>query len=122
MWSGCGLVQRQEEALRLVWLLLLGACGASPAPMFFGAIRHEVELSGYRFVVFEKSERAEVVRLGYLTPHQRHPVPALMIRAAEVTTGCRVLGPATGLWRSPSLPGDTGEARFDLDCRARDRT
>ncbi|RWR12013.1 hypothetical protein [Paenirhodobacter populi] len=100
----------------LVWGLLLAGCGASPAPQFFGAERHEVTLDGYRFVVFHKEDMAEVVRLGYLTPRQRDPVPALMVVAAERATGCRVLGPLRGLARSPSLPGDTGEARFELKC------
>lgn len=94
-------------------LALLAAC-ASPAPEFFGAVRHDLELGGIRFTVFWKGERAEVIRLGYLTRAQRAPVPALMIRAAEQATGCRVLpgSVVTG------LPGDTGEARMDLDCGA----
>ena len=55
----------------LILLLILSACGASPAPQFFGAIRHEVTLSGINFVVFQKDDRAEVVRLGYLTRAER---------------------------------------------------
>ncbi|HEY0274852.1 MAG TPA: hypothetical protein VGC31_02085, partial [Paenirhodobacter sp.] len=96
--------------------LILAGCGASPAPQFFGAERHEITLEGYRFVVFEKDDSAEVIRLGYLTPRQRDPVPALMVEAAKKTTGCKVLGPRKGIGRSPSLPGDTGEARFELKC------
>lgn len=95
---------------------LLAGCDASPAPVFFGAARQEVALEGYRFTVFHKGDHAEVVRLGYLARAERAPVPALMVRAAEQATGCTVTGPATGLWRSPSLPGDTGEARFRLRC------
>jgi hypothetical protein len=97
---------------RLLPLLLLAACGASPAPQFFGATRHEVTLGGINFVVFQKDEAAEVVRLGYLTRAQRAPVPALMAAAAEQATGCRVIpgSMVTG------LPGDTGEARFRLAC------
>jgi len=100
--------------LATAWLLV--GCGASPAPQFFGATRHEVTLEGIRFVVYERDDRAEVIRLGYLKRAMRTQVPALMIVAAERATGCRVAGPAQGIWRSPSLPGDTGEARFDLDC------
>ena len=99
----------------LTLCLLLAAC-ASPAPQFFGADRHDVTLEGYRFTVFIKTDRAEVIRHGYLTRAQRDRVPDLMIRAAEQVSGCRVAGPAAGIYRSPSLPGDTGEARFDLDC------
>lgn len=97
-------------------LFSLVGCTASPAPQFFGATRHDVVLEGYRFTVFHKGDHAEVVRLGYLSRAERDAVPALMIRAAEQATGCAVAGPASGLWRSPSLPGDTGEARFALSC------
>jgi hypothetical protein len=90
---------------------LLHAC-ATPAPEMFGAARHEVSLGGIDFVVFHKGERAEVVRLGYLTRAQRAPVPGLMVEAAEQATGCRVKegSVVTG------MPGDTGEARMTLAC------
>lgn len=101
---------------RLLFILVLTACDASPAPQFFGATRHDVTLQGYRFTVFVKGRHAEVVRLGYLRRAERDAVPALMIEAAEQASGCKVTGPATGLMRSPSLPGDTGEARFQLRC------
>ena len=96
----------------LILLLFLTACGASPAPQFYGATRHEVTLGGINFVVFQKDDRAEVVRLGYLTRAQRAAVPDLMIMAVERTTGCRVVpgSMVTG------LPGDTGEARLRLVC------
>lgn len=97
---------------RLLPLLFLAACGASPAPQFFGATRSAVTLGGIDFVVFQQDDRAEVVRLGYLTPAQRGPVPALMEQAAAQATGCKVVpgSMVTG------LPGDTGEARFRLRC------
>ncbi|TNF11547.1 MAG: hypothetical protein EP320_14465 [Rhodobacteraceae bacterium] len=97
-------------------LLALASCGASPAPQFFGATRHDLRLDGIDFVVFVKGERAEVIRMGYLRRAARDRVPALMIRAAQEASGCVVAGPAGGLHRSPSLPGDTGEARFQLVC------
>ena len=91
----------------------LTACGASPAPEFFGAERHEITLSGIDFVVLRKGDRAEVVRLGYLGSHARDPVPQLMEEAVLRTTGCPVR-PGSKI---TGLPGDTGEARFELDCR-----
>lgn len=102
----------------LFLLLLLSACGASPAPQFFGAERREVTLEGITFVVFLKDDAAEVVRMGYLTRKARDRVPPLMIRAAEMVSGCEVVGPLRGWGRSPALPGDTGEARFELSCGA----
>ncbi|MDD8021618.1 MAG: hypothetical protein PHX82_00715 [Paracoccaceae bacterium] len=100
----------------ILTILALGACGASPAPQFFGATRHEVTLDGYDFVVFHKGVDAEVIRLGYLRRAEREPVPALMVQAVKLTTGCTVRGVSLGRERSPALPGDTGEARFRLKC------
>lgn len=97
-------------------LLLLVACGAQPSPMFFGAERHELVLDGIHLVVFRKEDHAEVIRLGYLSRAARDAVPALMERAAAQATGCAVVGPGRGMWSSPSLIGDTGEATFQLAC------
>jgi hypothetical protein len=74
----------------LGFLTLLAACGASPAPQFFGATRTEVTKGGINFVVFQKEDHAEVVRLGYLTRAQRAPVQGLMAEAVEEATGCAV--------------------------------
>ncbi|AGT09829.1 hypothetical protein [Paracoccus aminophilus] len=95
----------------LLLFLFLSAC-ASSAPEFAGARRHDVTLEGIHFAVFHKDNRAEVIRLGYLTREQRRPVPLLMIRAVEQTTGCRVLRDS---FRT-RLPGETGEARMSLHC------
>jgi hypothetical protein len=96
----------------LICLVLVAACGASPAPQYFGATRSEIVKDGITFVVFHKENQAEVVRLGYLTRRERAAVPALMVQAAEQATSCRVVpgSMVTG------LPGDTGEARFRLSC------
>ncbi|MEZ5723461.1 MAG: hypothetical protein R3E47_00015 [Paracoccaceae bacterium] len=102
--------------LALSLALLLAACGASPAPQFFGAERHDMIVEGIDFTVFLKDGQAEVIRHGYLSRAERDRVPPLMIRAAEAAAGCAVAGPARGLWASPSLPGDTGEARFKMSC------
>lgn len=92
-------------------LLLISGC-ASPAPDYFGTARYEVTRGGIDFVVFQKGSEVEVVRLGYLTRAQRKPVPRLMQDAAAEVTGCRVV-PNSMRTR---IPGDTGVARFDLDC------
>ena len=96
--------------------LFLVACGAQPSPVFFGAERHELVLEDIRFVVFRKEDHAEVIRLGYLSRAERDAVPALMERAAAQATGCTTVGPGRGMWASPSLIGDTGEATFQLSC------
>jgi hypothetical protein len=98
--------------MRTVALTLLLAACASPAPEFFGATRSEITLQGIRFVVLRKGDRAEVIRMGYLSRDERRPVPALMERAVTQATGCAV---RPGSVRT-GLPGDTGEARMSLDC------
>lgn len=97
--------------LPLFLCLSLCAC-ASPAPQFFGADRQDITLDGYRFAVFHKANRAEVIRLGYLSRAERAAVPALMIRAAEDATGCTVISGSV----VTGLPGDTGEAKMRLRC------
>jgi hypothetical protein len=104
----------QDRAMRLVLaVLLLAACGASPAPDMFGSVRSEVTRGGMDFVVFQQGSEVEVVRMGYLSRPQRRPVPVLMAEAAEVATGCRVIANSM----TTKIPGDTGVARFALDCR-----
>ncbi len=92
-------------------LFLLSAC-ATPAPDFFASARHDITRGGIDFVVFQQADGVEVVRRGYLTRAQRASVPQLMTEAAEAATGCHVL---PGSIRT-KIPGDTGVARFDLDC------
>lgn len=95
----------------IILILLLTAC-ASPAPRFMGAERRDLVLDGIRFVVFSNPAEAEVIRMGYLTRKDRDKVPELMVQAAEIASGCRVIPNSL---RS-RLPGDTGEARVELDC------
>lgn len=95
----------------IVAVLVTAAC-ASPAPQFFGATRHEIARGGVDFVVFHQGNQAEVIRMGYLSRAARAPVPNLMAEAVAAATGCGVI---PGSMRT-GLPGDTGEARFDLDC------
>ncbi len=99
--------------MRVLLVLLLAACGASPAPDMFGARRMEVTRGGIDFVVYQMGSDVEVVRMGYLTRAERAPVPGLMAEAAEAATGCRVI-PNSMVTK---IPGDTGVARFALDCR-----
>lgn len=96
---------------RAAVLLALAGC-ATPAPDYFGALRHEVRRSGIDFVVYQRGDTVEVVRLGYLSRAARVPVPRLMAEAAETATGCTVISGSM----TTKIPGDTGVARFDLSC------
>lgn len=96
----------------LLPLLVLSAC-ATPSPDMMDSTRREVTIDGVGFTVFHDFNEAEVVRMGgYMTMKERDRVPALMSRAAETVSGCRVI-PGSMTAR---LPGDTGVARFELDC------
>lgn len=97
---------------RLLPMLFLIAACASPAPDYFGAARHDVTRGGIKFVVYHRLDEVEVVRMGYLSRDARAPVPRLMEEAAAEATGCKVI---PGSMRT-KIPGDTGVARFDLDC------
>lgn len=95
----------------LSWLAVLSACATS-SPDMLGGERHDISLDGLDFVVFHKGSEAEVVRMGYLRRPQRAAVPALMEHAAGQATGCAVIANSM----TTRIPGDTGVARFDLDC------
>ena len=87
--------------------LLLAAC-VSPAPEFFGATRTEVTVSGRDYVVLQKGERVEVIRLGYARRGEHQEIRATMIELIPAVTGCTL--------RESSLTGDSGEMRGSLNC------
>lgn len=89
-------------------LVLLTACGASPAPEFFGAQRRDVTVEGRQYTVYFTQSRVEVIRLGYATRGQHQAIRAAMIGLIEPVTGCRLL--------ERSLQGDSGEMRGSIRC------
>lgn len=94
----------------LIPLLFLAACGASPAPEFFGATRSDVTVNSRDYAVFQKGERVEVIRLGYATRGEHQEIRATMIELIPRVTGCKL--------RETTLTGDSGEMRGSLDCPA----
>jgi hypothetical protein len=88
-------------------LALLVGC-ASPSPAFFGAARNEVTVDGRRFTVFHEGSRAQVIRHGYAPAAARAEIPAQMLRAVALATGCT---PVT-----ESFQGDSGERRGRIRC------
>lgn len=97
-----------KQIIPLFPLIFLAACGASPAPEFFGAARTDVNLNGRDYTVFQKGERVEVIRLGYATRGEHQEIRATMIELIPRVTGCRL--------REDTLEGDSGEMRGSLDC------
>lgn len=88
--------------------LSLAACGAQPAPEFFGAKRDEVVVDGRQYVVFHTDKRVEVIRLGYASRGEHQKIRATMIGLVEPVTGCRLV--------ESTLVGDSGEMRGSIRC------
>lgn len=98
--------------IALTFALYLSGC-ASPSPDMMQGVRHTASVGGVDFVVYHKDSEAQVIRMGYLARKDRDKVPALMAQAAAQTTGCAVIDNSI----TTAMPGDSGVARFDLDCR-----
>lgn len=92
----------------LAALLLLAACAASPSPRFLDAQRHDVVVAGRSYTVFRDGNRVQVIRLGYATPAQRKEIPAQMLHAVALATGCTPV--------ATSFQGDSGERRGRITC------
>ncbi|NEX48686.1 hypothetical protein G3572_21050 [Rhodobacter sp. ETT8] len=90
------------------FLLFLAACGAQPAPQFFGAERHDVLREGRQYTLYRKGDAVEVIRLGYARRGEHQAIRATMIALIPEVTGCRLV--------ESSLRGDSGEMRGRLRC------
>jgi hypothetical protein len=91
-----------------ILLIFLCACTASPAPEFFGATRSEVSRNGRDYVVFQKGDRVEIIRLGYARRGEHQAIRADMIALIPEVTGCKL--------KETTLQGDSGEMRGSLTC------
>jgi hypothetical protein len=88
--------------------LMLGACGASPAPEFMGAQRANVVRDGRSYTVFYTQNRAEVIRLGWASAGSHSAIRAQMIALIPDVTGCRLV--------DRTVTGDSGEMRASIIC------
>ena len=94
--------------LTLSLTLALAACGAQPAPEMFGAVRKGVVVDGRDYVVYQKANKVEVIRLGHARNGEHQAIRATMIGLIEPTTGCKL--------NQTSLQGDSGEMRGTIRC------
>jgi hypothetical protein len=96
------------RSLCLALASLLAACGAQPAPEFFGADRAEVMRDGRQYVIYRQANRVEVIRLGWANPGDHRAIRETMVGLIPEVTGCRVV--------ERSLQGDSGEMRGSIRC------
>ena len=89
-------------------VLLLAACGPQPTPLMFGATKTEVTRNGRDYVVFQKGEAVEVIRLGYVRPGQHQGIRRAMVDLIPEVTGCWV--------DDRFIQGDSGEMRAKVRC------
>jgi hypothetical protein len=92
----------------IVLTLLLAACGAQPAPQFFGAQRTDVIRDGRKYTLYQKGEAVEIIRLGHARRGEHQGIRATMIGLIPEVTGCSLI--------ESSLQGDSGEMRGRLRC------
>ena len=95
---------------KIIPLLFLAACGASPAPEFFNAKRTDVTRDGRQYTVFQTEKRVEVIRLGYAKRGDHQAIRADMIALIPQVTGCKL--------NEASVQGDSGEMRGSIRCAA----
>lgn len=74
------------------------------------ATRTDITVNGRSYVIFQKGERVEVIRLGYAHRGEHQEIRATMIEVIPRVTGCKL--------REATLTGDSGEMRGSLDCTA----
>jgi hypothetical protein len=92
----------------LALIVTLAACGAQPAPEFFGAQRVDTSVNGRNYTVFFTDDRVEVIRLGYAVRGEHAGIRADMIGLIPQVTGCKL--------NETSLKGDSGEMRASIRC------
>lgn len=96
------------RSLALAALAALAACGAQPAPEFFGAKRVDVTRDGRSYTVYHTDSRVEVIRLGYATRGQHQAIRDTMVALIPEVTGCKLV--------DATLKGDSGEMRGSIRC------
>jgi hypothetical protein len=74
----------------------------------FGSIRTEVSRDGRDYVVLQKGDQVEVVRLGFAGPRRHAAIRETMLALVPEVTGCQ---PVVGAWQ-----GDSGQMRGKVRC------
>jgi hypothetical protein len=87
--------------------LALAGC-ASPSPEYFGVEPQRRVIDGTEILVWQRGDRAQAIRSGWVGPGGREAAMARMLAATGDATGCAV--------RPGSPTGDSGVLTMRLDC------
>ena len=94
--------------MRLLPLLLLTACAASPAPFLQGAQSQTVSLNSRDYTIYWTTADFEIVRHCWANPGDHRQIRADMLTLVPQVTGCPILASA--------VTGDSGEIHGPLTC------
>jgi hypothetical protein len=97
-----------KQLCLLLLCCVLAACGAQPTPALWGATRFEVNRDGRDYVLFQKANQVEVIRLGWAKRGDHQAIRATMIALIAEVTGCQPV--------AATLKGDSGEMRGRVKC------
>ena len=92
----------------VVFLLFLATACSSPSPQYFGVDSRAQVISGVRFDVYQRDEKAQAIRLHGRLSSGRAGIRLAAILAIEAATGCTVI--------RPSVEGDTEVINALLTC------
>jgi len=73
-----------------------------------GQTRFDAQIEQMRFSVWQRGSTVEIIRHGFIRPTDQPHMKALMVQAAQATTGCML--------RPETIEGDTGVLRARLQC------
>ncbi len=94
--------------MRVLCLLFLTACAASPTPTLMGATRADVTAGGRDYTLWYTEARVEIIRHGWASSGEHQQIRATMIALIPQVTGCTL--------NETTLTGDSGEMRASIRC------
>ena len=97
-----------KQLCLLLLCCVLAACGALPTPALWGATRFEVNRDGRDYVLFQKANQVEVIRLGWAKRGEHQAIRTTMIALIAEVTGCQPV--------AATLKVDSGEMRGRVKC------
>lgn len=88
-----------------LFILLLAACDASPAPQMIGSNRTKVTVDGRDYTIWRHGTAFEIVRHGWAPRADRPVIMARMVGIVAQVTGCK----------PHAVQGDSAEMRGRLN-------